>query len=227
MGTDALIIGAGPAGLLSAREIASHGFDVKILEEHTKVGVPNHCAGLLSVEGLKKLGIDPSPRFVQNEVMGGRIYAPDGSRIEIRDKHPRAFVVNRAEFDRVLAEQATSVGAEIVLGHKAKKLRLSGETVVGAEGDDWEEKSRIVIDAEGASRRLLKAANLGNNSETSLIGVNTEVSCEVDSSMVEVWFGNELAPGFFAWVIPISDKEARVGLASRNKDATKTLDDLH
>jgi len=224
LGADALVIGAGPSGLLAAKEIASHGFDVKILEEHTKVGIPNHCAGLLSVEGLKKLGVNPSQRFVQNEVMGGRIYAPDGSHIEIRDKHTRAFVVNRTEFDSALAEQATSVGAEVVFGHKVKKLRFSGGTAVGAEGDDWEEKSRIVIDAEGASRRLLKEANLVSCTESYLIGVNTEVSCELDSSMVEVWFGNDLAPGFFAWVIPISDKEARVGLATRNKDATKTLD---
>jgi digeranylgeranylglycerophospholipid reductase len=224
LGADALVIGAGPAGLLTAKEIVYHDFSVKILEEHTRVGVPNHCAGLLSIEGLKKLGIDPSPRFVQNEVFGGRIYAPDGRHIEIRDKHPRAFVVNRTEFDTVLAEHATDAGAEIIFNNRVKKLRISNGVAAGAEGDNWDEKSRIVIDAEGASRRLLKATDLGNFAESSLIGVNTEVECEVDSSMVEVWFGKDLAPGFFAWVIPISDKEARVGLASRNKDAAIMLD---
>ncbi len=42
--------------------------------------------------------------------------------------------------------------------------------------------------------------------------------------MVEVWFGEQIAPGFFAWVIPTSDKQARVGLAAREGDPTKLLD---
>jgi flavin-dependent dehydrogenase len=32
MGSDALVVGAGPAGLLAAKEIASEGFSVKVLE---------------------------------------------------------------------------------------------------------------------------------------------------------------------------------------------------
>ena len=73
MGSDSLIVGAGPAGLLAAKEIASRGFSVKILEEHNRVGVPSHCAGLISVEGLRRIGVEASSRFVQNEIAGGRI----------------------------------------------------------------------------------------------------------------------------------------------------------
>jgi flavin-dependent dehydrogenase len=53
--------------------------------------------------------------------------------------------------------------------------------------------------------------------------MNTEVACVIDPTMVEVWFGEETAPGFFAWVIPISDRRARVGLASREGEPTKLL----
>ena len=52
---DALVIGAGPAGLLAAKEIALKGYSVGVMEEHPKVGEPDHCAGLLSISGLKSL----------------------------------------------------------------------------------------------------------------------------------------------------------------------------
>ena len=56
---DVLVIGGGPSGLLAAREAASKGAEVLVLEEHKEIGVPNHCTGILSVEGLQRLGVKP------------------------------------------------------------------------------------------------------------------------------------------------------------------------
>ena len=88
--TGAVVLGAGPAGLLTAREIARRGVEVKVIEEHSIIGEPNHCAGLLSVEGLSRLGVRPSPDFVQHEITGGRIYSPGGEVIEIVEERTRA-----------------------------------------------------------------------------------------------------------------------------------------
>ena len=53
--TEAIAIGAGPAGLLAATEVAHNGREVVVLEEHAEIGVPDHCAGLLSRSGLASL----------------------------------------------------------------------------------------------------------------------------------------------------------------------------
>ncbi len=223
MGSDSLVVGAGPAGLLAAKQIASSGYSVKILEEHSQVGIPSHCAGLISIEGLKRIGVVPSFSFIQNSVYGSRIYSPDGQCIEIRDKRSRAHVVDRAALDQHLAEMALDAGVELVLGKRVDRLTLTNGAVTGASGAGWAEEARIVIDAEGPSRRLAKAAGLATNRRAPLLGVNTEVECEIDPEMVEVWFSEETAPGFFAWVIPTSDRQARVGLAARNGDPTRHL----
>jgi flavin-dependent dehydrogenase len=55
--TEVAVVGGGPAGLIAARELASKGVQVKVFEEHSKIGIPNHCAGVLSIEGLKRIGI--------------------------------------------------------------------------------------------------------------------------------------------------------------------------
>ena len=223
MGSDSLVVGAGPSGLIAAKEIASRGYSVKILEEHGQVGVPSHCAGLISLEGLKRIGVDPSNSFIQNVVFGGRIYSPNGQCIEIRDTRPRAYVVDRTALDQHLAEMALDSGAELVLDRRAEKLTISNGSITGVSGAGWDEEARIVIDAEGPSQRLTTAAHLTNKRRTPLLGVNTEVVCEIDHSMVEVWFSEETAPGLFAWVIPTSEKQARVGLATREGDPTRLL----
>jgi digeranylgeranylglycerophospholipid reductase len=223
MSSDALVVGAGPSGLLAAKEIASHGFSVKILEEHTRVGVPSHCAGLISIEGLKRIGVEASSSFVQNTIYGGRIYSPDGQCIEVRDTLPRAHVVARAALDQLFAERTIDAGAELITGRKAERLTTGDSAVRGVSGASWAEKARLVIDAEGPSRRLAKQAGFVTNRQEPLLGVNTEVTCEIDPTMVEVWFGSEIAPSFFAWVIPTSDKQARVGLATKKGDPTKLL----
>ena len=84
MNHDAIVIGAGPAGLLAANEIAKRGFTVQVFEEHEEVGKPDHCAGLLSTSGLKRLGITLPKDIVQNTVMGARIYSPSGYSITIK-----------------------------------------------------------------------------------------------------------------------------------------------
>ena len=47
---DVIVVGAGPAGLCTALRAAEEGLDVLVLEEHTEVGVPTHCTGIVSGE---------------------------------------------------------------------------------------------------------------------------------------------------------------------------------
>ena len=124
MKPEAAVVGAGPAGILAATVISSGGFATKVYEEHPVVGEPNHCAGVLSVTGLDKLGVDPSDEFIQNRVYGGRVYAPDGEFIEIRDRRPRAYVVDRGRFDRHLADAAVDAGVEFMLSTRVEALRF-------------------------------------------------------------------------------------------------------
>ena len=219
--TETIVVGAGPAGLLAAREIARRGIEVRILEEHPVIGEPNHCAGLLSVEGLRRLGIDPSPGFVQHEITGGRIYSPSGASIEIAGSRTRAYAIDRAAFDRHLADAARGAGAEVETGRRIRGLLIRDGRVEGVRGRDA--YAKVVVDAEGAAGSLAREAGLPPAAGL-LAGVNVEVSgIDVEPHMVEVWLGDVLAPGLFAWVIPLGDGAARCGLACSSGDAFERL----
>lgn len=217
------VVGAGPAGLFAALEAAKKGVEVTVFEEHPNIGEPKHCAGILSMEGLSRLGIKPSQYFVQHEIRGGRIFSPSGTAIEMPSEKTRAYVVDRTAFDCRLAETAEDAGVRIETGRRVRELATESGRVVGVQGRNWSTGSKIVIDAEGAGGSLARKVGYTYQMDGVLAGVNAEVSEELEPHMVEVWLGRNLAPGLFAWAIPLGKKLTRCGLACNAGDPFKRL----
>jgi geranylgeranyl reductase family protein len=221
---EAAVVGAGPAGILAATVVSEKGFATEVYEEHPVIGEPSHCSGVLSVTGLAKLGVDPSEEFIQNRVYGGRVYAPDGDCIEIRDRKPRAYVVDRARFDRHLADAAMDAGVEFMLSARVEGLRFVEDTCMGVKVDGSLHEPRIVVDAEGAGGRLLSRSGVETGQSGILTGYNAEIGgVEVDPELVEVWLGDALAEGFYAWVVPIDGCTVRCGLGTAGVDGVDRL----
>ncbi|TET70993.1 NAD(P)/FAD-dependent oxidoreductase [Candidatus Bathyarchaeota archaeon] len=223
MRTEAAVVGAGPAGLIAARELARRGVEVKVFEEHPVIGEPSHCAGILSVEGLRRLGVEPDHRFIRHEIRGGTAFSPNGAGIRITGSRTRAYVVDRAQFDRHLAEMALDSGAEIETDYRVKELLVKGGRVSGVRGKA-DVEAGVVINAEGAAGALARRIGLPRPEEGVLAGLNVDVT-DVDPEpyMAEVWLGDCLAPGLFAWVAPTGEGEARCGLACSRGDAHALL----
>jgi digeranylgeranylglycerophospholipid reductase len=222
-----LVVGAGPAGLIAAREAASRGAEVTVLEEDTEIGLPCHCTGLLSLRGLRNIGIPPDGQFVQNKVRGARFFSPSGLSFTIGKDRPVACVVDRCLFDRFLARQAIEAGAQIRLNSRAhgiKRVKTQIATYVGKELV----RAKILIDAEGVSSRFVRAAGLKPlNSKCILPGLQIELEgAEVDPNYVEVHTGRRIAPKFFAWVIPLSEDSVRVGLACEGANTKERLENF-
>jgi len=211
-----IVVGAGPSGLLSAREASRRGAEVLVLEEHSEVGIPCHCAGLLSLNGLERLKIPIDHSYVQNMVRGAIFYSPSGLSLRVEKDRPVACVVDRVLFDKFLASQAERAGAEIRLNCKVYDISVDelGAHVCSKQGRFVAE---TLIDAEGVSSRLVKAAGLEPLKSAYLLpALQFDLGgVSVDPEYVEVHLGRRVAPGFFAWLIPLSSDSARVGLGCR------------
>jgi geranylgeranyl reductase family protein len=216
---EACIVGGGPSGTLAATKLASKGYITTIFEEHPTIGVPNHCAGLISIKGLERLGIEPKPNFLQNKIFGGRVYSPDGEFIELRDSRPRALVIDRASFDKYLANCSENHGVIIHKKSHVKQVKKGKLRV----NDNWI-PSEVVINAEGAGGRLMKRSGLGYDPPRLIMGYNTEVEgVDVEPDLVEVWFGEDIAKDFFAWVIPIDERRVRAGLGTSSNNGLEKI----
>jgi len=225
MRAQVIVVGAGPSGLIAAREAAKRGADVLVLEEHAQIGLPVECAGLLSLRGLRAIGVyGARERFVLNELRAATFYSPSGLELRVEAPKPIACVVDRHELDVLLAEQAIDAGAEIELGRLVKKIFVRpGYTEL--KGDWGSVRGELAIVAEGFRSRLVRQLGLrGLDWRKILPASQVEVPApDVDEEGVEVHLGHGIAPGFFAWVIPLGDGRARVGLACERADPRAML----
>src|SRR6185503_19738343 len=94
---DAVVIGAGPAGSITARRLAEQGYDVVLLEEHEHIGQPVHCTGLLGVDAFEEFDL---PRHViLGQASGARFWGAAGQSVMLRSASVRAAVIDRAALD--------------------------------------------------------------------------------------------------------------------------------
>ena len=220
MNSDAIVIGAGPAGLLAADEIAKRGYEVQVFEEHERIGEPDHCAGLLSASGLKRLGITVPKEIVQNTVDGARIYSPAGHSIMVERGRREANVINRQKFDAWLASRATDSGAQVFTNVKVKDFIREKGKVQGIKlSTEKELGARVFVIAEGARCFLSKKVGFPIVQKSSKYpAFQYEVSgVNIEDNIVEMFYGHQIAPGFFTWIIPLGENRARIGLAARDK----------
>src|SRR4030043_2006193 len=156
---DVVVVGGGPCGSFVAYNIAKNGVNVQVFEEHNKIGVPCHCAGHLSINGLKDLGLYPLPgAIVESTFYGATFHSPTGKDFSLRLSSPVTCTVNRALFDRHIADLAKKAGVHYHLGSRVASLAIENKHAAGVkvEKNGGQEcfPCKIVVDVGGISCRL-------------------------------------------------------------------------
>lgn len=230
---DVVVVGAGPVGSTAARHAALNGAKVLLLEEHSSIGSPVGCTGLLSTRAVAECELKPSEEFVFNSVRGAFVHAPDGQYLPIDGRQTKAYVVSRKNFDRALAVMAVEEGVELSLrtravgfekenpetGKKGKK-RSPVKLRVIKNGRLETICASVVIGADGVKSRIASYAGLEKPARV-LPGIQIEAPyASEDSDFVELFPGSS-APGSFAWTVPVDEKISRIGLTLEPRLAWK------
>ena len=165
-----LIIGAGPAGSVAAGLLRQQGREVLMLE---KEQFPRFSIGesLLpqSMEYIEEAGMLQAVVEAGFQYKNGAAFARAGHRtqFDFRDKFSKGwgttYQVQRADFDKVLADEAGRMGATVRYRHEVLAVDVDGEqprvTVRSPDGETYEVQARFLLDASGFARilpRLLK-----------------------------------------------------------------------
>ncbi len=213
---DVIVVGAGPAGSAVAERLARASLRVALLEEHASVGLPDHCSGLVSPRTLELAGVDGAA-VERARFSRARVWGPSGGTLWLESNTVQAVAIDRPAFDRLLAERAASAGAVLMLGTRAQHFaRLDGrvQVEVQTERGVCRLHAPLLVGAEGVNSRVARWIGSGYQSEIVPV-IKAEVAFRgPGTDVIEIFFGNEVAPGFFAWAIPVGDGQARIGLGA-------------
>src|SRR2546426_8670698 len=218
---DVLVIGAGPGGSTAARFAARSGCRTVLIEKRAEIGVPIRCGEGIAKDWLQEIGIPPSPKFVQREVQGARVFAPDGTCLTVDAAmagNEVGYTVDRGLFDRYLAAEAARAGAEIRIRTSAVGLLTEGGRIVGARcehmGRTLDIRAHVVIGADGFESQVGRWAGLATHLKMRDIDACLEytmVGVGGDPRFDDFYLGS-CAPGGYAWVFWKGDDVANVGL---------------
>ena len=213
---DVVVIGAGPAGAMTAARLAAHGHDVVVLEEHHAVGTPTHCTGLVGFEAFSEFDLPRS--LILGEATSARFWGAAGQSVRVESERIRAAVIDRMALDRVLADRAVGAGAELRRGLRAESITVDERGVSIVSLDRAPIRARAAVLACGANYRFHKTLGLGVPS-VFLQSAQLEVPFP-EIADVEVSFGRDVAPRGFAWIVPLTRSGAsfaRIGLMSETR----------
>jgi geranylgeranyl reductase family protein len=220
---DVAVVGGGPAGLALAKKLCAHNVSAVVLEEHDEVGMPVHCAGLISKTGCEEHAVDLGGSLM-NKIRGAKIFSPGGKMLIIEKQDTVAYVVDREKFDLRMAQNAISVGAEIKTGTKFIDANKDSIFVkVGNRGGLM--KAKFVVGADGAASRVRELMGLKQNEGHYIYTYQMKLQGAFDHEFVEMHFG-DFSKNFFAWVIPESKTVARVGIGTGEGNAKKAFEEF-
>ncbi len=226
---DVVVVGAGPGGSNTARVAAEHGLEVLLLEKRPEIGAPKRCGEGFSVNGAKTLGIKPDPRWTINEIWGANIVAPNGKRVSVRYEKQVGWVIERKMFDKLLAIEAARAGAEVLAKSEVVGLVMQDGFVRGVEverhGERLTVEAKIVVAADGVESKVARWA--GIDSTQRLVDIDSAYQYEMvvdleEPDMLDLYFGNDIAPRGYVWVFPKGKDVANVGIGIGGNVSTKT-----
>ncbi len=213
------VVGAGPAGSSAAETAARLGAKVVLIERKREMGTPVQCGGFLpevsELEAILPRAVIPEAaaeipeKYVLARTRVQRIFSPSG---DAKEFSVRGRVVDRRSFDRHLAWRAARAGAEVLVDTRAD---LSGGSLRLSGGRSGTVEAQAIIGADGPSSATARGANLARRQEAGVCIEYEMAAVNIDPGAAEMYFGTKAAPGGYAWIIPLGEDVANVGVGTR------------
>ncbi|MCC8248346.1 rifampin monooxygenase [Saccharothrix luteola] len=180
---DVIVVGGGPTGLMLAGELRLHDVHVLVLDKATEPTTVVRALGLhaRSVEVMDQRGL--LERFLalgQRHPVGGFFAGiPKPPPQGLDTAHPYVLGIPQPTTDRLLAERATELGAEIRRGSELVGLSQDDDGVTVGLADGARLRARYLVGCDGGRstvRKLLGVDFPGEPSRTETLLGEMEVT---------------------------------------------------
>jgi flavin-dependent dehydrogenase len=237
--TDVLIIGAGPAGSTAALRLAQRGIDSVIVEReqfpryHIGESMTGECGALVRDLGFGER-MDPAGHQVK---FGVNVFGSRGTPdwwLPVMQRTPdgvlhdqQTWQVRRSVFDKMLLDEATGTGADLVDGRAVAPLMsddgtgVRGAEVRLADGSSIKITAPLTFDCTGqasffANKGVTGPKYLGSYDKQIAVFSQVENYVRGDGSERQHCPGNThifyKKKYHWAWAIPIDDAVTSIGI---------------
>jgi len=227
---ESIVVGAGTAGCMAAKTLASAGFNVCLVDRKQEQSIGEKvCGDAIGRHHFDKLGLMyPKGEELERSISGVDVYSPDQQTVfHVREERLSGFMINRYLFGQRLLKEARDAGVVLLDSTRVLEAILEKGFIKGVSarnvktGSKTELRSEVTIDASGVSAGL--RSNLPPQ-----IGIEQEVSKEdyvvcyreirelveeiSEPDMCRIYLNLESAPGGYYWVFGEGGTKVNVGL---------------
>jgi flavin-dependent dehydrogenase len=241
---DVAIIGAGPSGAVAASILVQQGWSVVVVEKETfprfSIGesLLPYCMNFLEEANMLDIVIDNAEALGFQFKDGAAFYrAGEHSSFDFTKKfsqgHGTTYQVKRALFDKLLADRAQEIGADIRFNQEVKGISFTDEhaclSVLSNDKVNTIE-AKFVLDASGFGRVLPKLLSL---ELPSTLSNRKALFCHLEDGITDTEYDRKkilitVHPNnndIWFWLIPFSDGTCSFGVVGDVKyfEANKHL----
>jgi flavin-dependent dehydrogenase len=229
MDVDVVIIGAGPSGTIAASLLRQQGHHVVVIE---KQHFPRFSIGesLLPccMQFLEQAGMLEAVNKAGFQFKNGAAFRHQDryTTFDFSDKFTpgpgSTFQVQRADFDKLLADTAIEHGVEIRFGHQVDALDVTESprlTVTNEQGLQYQLNAKFVLDASGFGRVLPRLLHL---EQPSNLPTRSAIFTHIEDNISDVSFDrNKILisvhpqhKDIWYWLIPFSHNRCSIGVVA-------------